>query len=147
VGAIGFLENLLDSLIQSCSFDKAFFFDVDSKLYVATDSNPVDMQTYELCSDMIDVVIDVSTIYGHRELKETEEFSYAEDSQSIIHLSNGNILYLREVFPNLALVCLMREESFAKSGIVEYNVMMFKKAVGASMTEKNDVARIGTPDL
>ena len=27
-------------------------------------SNPVDMQTYELCSDMIDVVIDVSCIYG-----------------------------------------------------------------------------------
>ncbi len=36
-----------------------------SKIYVATDSNPVDMQTYELCSDMIDVVIDVSCIYGY----------------------------------------------------------------------------------
>lgn len=35
-----------------------------SKLYVATDSNPVDMQSYELCSDMIDVAIDVSCIYG-----------------------------------------------------------------------------------
>jgi Ras-related GTP-binding protein C/D len=44
--------------------EKAFLFDVVSKIYVATDSNPVDMQTYELCSDMIDVVIDVSCIYG-----------------------------------------------------------------------------------
>ena len=35
-----------------------------SKISVATDSNPVDMQSYELCSDMIDVVIDVSCIYG-----------------------------------------------------------------------------------
>lgn len=35
-----------------------------SKIYIATDSNPVDMQSYELCSDMIDVVIDVSCIYG-----------------------------------------------------------------------------------
>ncbi len=35
-----------------------------SKIYVATDSSPVDMQSYELCSDMIDVVLDVSCIYG-----------------------------------------------------------------------------------
>ncbi len=38
-----------------------------SKIYVATDSSPVDMQTYELCSDMIDVVIDISCIYGMAE--------------------------------------------------------------------------------
>ena len=28
-------------------------------------SSPVDMQSYELCCDMIDVVIDVSCIYGY----------------------------------------------------------------------------------
>ena len=28
-------------------------------------SAPVDMQSYELCCDMIDVVIDVSCIYGY----------------------------------------------------------------------------------
>ena len=58
------LEKLLDGLISSCAMEKAFLFDVASKMYVATDSNPVDMQTYELCSDMIDVVIDISCIYG-----------------------------------------------------------------------------------
>ena len=44
--------------------EKAFLFDVVSKIYIATDSSPVDMQSYELCCDMIDVVIDVSCIYG-----------------------------------------------------------------------------------
>lgn len=39
-------------------------FDVKTKIYVATDSSPVDMQSYELCCDMIDVVIDLSSIYG-----------------------------------------------------------------------------------
>jgi hypothetical protein len=33
------------------------------RLHLA-DSSPVDNTTYELCSDMIDVVIDVSSIYG-----------------------------------------------------------------------------------
>ncbi len=45
--------------------EKSFLIDVVSKVYIATDSSPVDMQTYELCSDMIDVVIDVSCIYGY----------------------------------------------------------------------------------
>ena len=55
----------LSPIMQSCGIEKAFLFDVVSKIYVCTDSSPVDMQTYELCSDMIDVVIDVSYIYGY----------------------------------------------------------------------------------
>lgn len=76
------LENLLNILIsvsfislfftslsssaspQNSGIEKAFLFDVVSKIYIATDSSPVDMQSYELCCDMIDVVIDVSCIYG-----------------------------------------------------------------------------------
>lgn len=52
------------ALAQSCGVEKAFLFDVVSKIYIATDSTPVVSQSYELCSDMIDVVIDVSCIYG-----------------------------------------------------------------------------------
>lgn len=61
---LGLFEGLLNGLIGSCGMEKAFLFDVISKVYVATDSNPTDMQIYELCSDMIDVVIDVSCIFG-----------------------------------------------------------------------------------
>lgn len=51
-------------VLQHSGIEKAFLFDVVSKIYIATDSSPVDMQSYELCCDMIDVVIDVSCIYG-----------------------------------------------------------------------------------
>ena len=60
-----YLDIYLLFIYQSCGMDKSFLFDVVSKIYVATDTNPVNMQTYELCSDMIDVVIDVSCIYGY----------------------------------------------------------------------------------
>lgn len=60
------LENLLNVLVSTCSMEKAYLFDVASKLYISTDSSPVDMQSVELCSDMIDVVLDVSGIYGLR---------------------------------------------------------------------------------
>ena len=52
-----------DAVQRSC-IDKAFLFDVATKIYVATDSSPVDMQHYELCCDMIDAVLDVSAIYS-----------------------------------------------------------------------------------
>jgi Ras-related GTP-binding protein C/D len=58
------LENLLNVLVSTCSMEKAYLFDIVSKLYISTDSSPVDMQSVELCSDMIDVVLDVSGIYG-----------------------------------------------------------------------------------
>jgi len=121
------LENLLDVFISRSRIEKAFLVDVVSKIYVATDNTPVDMQTYELCSDMIDVVIDVSCIYG---LKEEEEgLGYDQESHSVIKLNNGMVLYLREVNKYLALVCLLRESNFDKHGLIDYNFLCFKKAI------------------
>jgi len=59
-----FFYRLFGCFPQHSGIEKAFLFDVVSKIYIATDSSPVDMQSYELCCDMIDVVIDVSCIYG-----------------------------------------------------------------------------------
>ncbi|KAI8076750.1 GTP-binding protein GTR2 [Halteromyces radiatus] len=58
------LENLLNVLCSNSGIDKAYLFDTLTKIYIATDSSPVDMQSYELCSDMIDVAIDIECIYG-----------------------------------------------------------------------------------
>jgi len=121
------LENLLDVLVQNCRIDKAFLIDVVSKIYIATDSSPVDMQTYELCSEMIDVVIDVSCIYGMKE--DAEGLAYDSESQSVIKLNNGMVLYLREVNRYLAIVCLLRADNFDKHGLIDYNLSCFKKAI------------------
>ena len=120
------LENLLDILLSNCGMEKAFVIDIMSKIYVATDSAPVDMQVYELCSDMIDVVLDLTCIYG--------EGGYVEDeqSQSVIKLKKPNttmVLVLHQINADLALVCLMRESSFKKAGLITYNFRHFKKAI------------------
>jgi Ras-related GTP-binding protein C/D len=44
--------------------EKAFLFEVVSKLYIATDSAPVDIANFAICSEMIDVFIDISYIYS-----------------------------------------------------------------------------------
>ena len=194
------LENLLNTLVRSCAMEKAYLFDVASKLYISTDSSPVDMQTVELCSDMIDVVLDVSGIYGthhssannissvnglwnkeedtpkqniissedstiptsviadittgsteyegdklvsipnkNTTTKETddeegeadliESSAFDDQSSSVIRLSNGMVLYLREVDSMLALVCLIRSENFRKKSLINYNIGCLKKSL------------------
>lgn len=90
-------------------------FKITGKIYIATDSSPVDMQSYELCCDMIDVVIDVSCIYG---LMSGDDLAPAFDrhSQASIKLNNGTVLHLREVNRFLALVCILRDDAMEKQG-------------------------------
>ncbi|KAL6079372.1 ras-related GTP-binding protein C isoform X2 [Balamuthia mandrillaris] len=132
------LENLLDILNNNCRLEKSFLIDVVSKIYVATDSASVDMQTYELCSDMIDVVIDVSCIYGMKD--ETEGLAYDEKSQSIIKLNNGMVLYLREVNKYLALVCLLRKEHFDKHGLLNYNFQCLKNSLAEVFAKGSNIS-------
>uniref|UniRef100_A0A7S2LDY7 Ras-related GTP-binding protein n=1 Tax=Skeletonema marinoi TaxID=267567 RepID=A0A7S2LDY7_9STRA len=214
------LEHLLNVLVSTCSMEKAYLFDVASKLYISTDSSPVDMQSVELCSDMIDVVLDVSGIYGmgagsgaknakkqvqvpslengdeigeegfaeplsevgmlgnelngndgaddlespssldgagEDELlgkligqsapsEEVEDegvtdadagSAYDSESSSTIHLSNGMVLYLKEVDTMLALVCLTRTENFKKKSLINYNIGCLKKALRALPQSQN----------
>uniref|UniRef100_A0A0A9ZEL5 Ras-related GTP-binding protein C n=1 Tax=Lygus hesperus TaxID=30085 RepID=A0A0A9ZEL5_LYGHE len=120
------LENLLNIIISNSGIEKAFLFDVISKIYVATDCSPVDMQSYELCCDMIDVVIDIASIYGS---EESESGAFDENTSSLIKLNNGTVLYLREVNKFLALVCILREDNFDKQGVIDYNFLCFRSAI------------------
>ncbi|GBL93485.1 Ras-related GTP-binding protein C [Araneus ventricosus] len=120
------LENLLNIFITNSAIEKAFLFDVISKIYIATDSTPVDMQSYELCCDMIDVVIDISCIYG---LKEDEGSAFNSKSSNIIKLNNSTVLYLREVNRFLALVCILREDNFNRQALIDYNFHCFRQAI------------------
>ena len=109
--------------------------DVVTKLYVATDSNPVDVHTYELCSDLVDVVVDVSYIYGVGNSADAQHGPYDNNSSSVIRLNSGTVLYLRAVSSYLALVCILREEYFQKRAIVDFNIDCFRSSVDKIFTE------------
>lgn len=120
------LENLLNIFIANSGVEKAFLFDVASKIYIATDSSQVDMQSLELACDMIDVVIDVSCIYG---LKGECDNGFDGESTSQIRLDNSTLLYLRQVNQFLALVCIIREDNFRKQGLIDYNFSCFRRRI------------------
>lgn len=132
------LESLLDIFNQGSNVEKSFLFDVASKIYIATDSSPVDMATYELCCDMIDVTIDISSIYGHRnELQQQQQqnsnnlrpVGFDQDSSAVITLRTRQVIFLRQINMYLALVCVIKEENFERQGLIDFNFNVFKQGV------------------
>lgn len=49
---------------QNSNFDKAYMFDLASKLYFATDSTPGDAALHELCTEYTDLHWEMDQIYG-----------------------------------------------------------------------------------
>ncbi|CCE41691.1 uncharacterized protein CPAR2_802410 [Candida parapsilosis] len=135
------LEHMLDNLVQHSSIDKVFLFDVNSKIYVATDSSPVDIQTYEVCAEFIDITIDLDDLYIENDQNNNKNgvkgANGIKELRSVSHLSNGSTLYLKQMIRGLALVALIRNENFNGASadseksltIIEYNVDLFKQAL------------------
>ena len=94
------LENLLNALCSNSAIEKAYLFDSTSKVYIATDSSPVDVQSYELCSDMMDVMMDMTSIYGNNlYTSNNSNNSNQVDDSCVIKMSNGLCLYYRKLTP------------------------------------------------
>lgn len=129
-------EKVPDSRYDSCMIDKSYLLDVFTKLYIATDSNPVDSHTYELCADLVELVIDVSCIYGLSE-EDGAAIPYDQESSSAIRLNSGVVLYLREVSKYVALICVIREENFAKRSVLDFNINCFRKSLDQVLRENS----------
>jgi len=133
------LEALLDSLCRTCQIEKAYLFDILTKIYIATDTSPSDLGSYEICSDYIDVVIDISEIYGwdrseleNPDPEDLEEEAGNQDAESLIVMnkSHGTYLYLREINKYLALICIIGEDHPAdRKSMIDYNVGVFQDAL------------------
>ena len=122
---------MMDTLCARSKIQKAFLFDVISKIYIASDSSPVNMKHYEICSELIDVLIDVTCIYGYDEENGSK---FDKKSSSIIRLAHENnqeniVLYLREVDTCLALVCLINQTEIHKQHLINYNIDRFKEGL------------------
>ena len=129
-------SKLLDNLTQFCKFEKSYLFDVSNKIYIAIDNSPIDEQLYETFTDMIDVVIDMSGIYGESNDETTQENFFDDNSYSLINIKNLNRgedskshLYLRFIDTNLALICIINESNFQRVHLIDFNIKLFREAV------------------
>jgi Ras-related GTP-binding protein C/D len=106
-------------------------FEVYSKLCIATDELPYEAKNFAICSEMIDVFIDISCIYGH-----IQESGPADYSESMIKLTNGTILLLKEVEKFLVIIMMLREENYDRPHLLNFNVDIFRKGKNCQLTLK-----------
>ena len=104
-----FIENLLDNFIMNChnSIEKIFLFDINSKIYISTDSSPVNILSYEVCSEFIDVTLDLRDLYEDENPRKYKSKSLKAYSR----LNNDFTIYMNEVFKNLCAVILVNNSN------------------------------------
>ncbi|CAD6500807.1 BgTH12-06513 [Blumeria graminis f. sp. triticale] len=130
------LEALLNNLCCSSGFEKCYLFDVLSKIYVATDSSPIDMPSYEICSDFIDVIVDLAEIYGWQRPQDyinklegppwnkplKDQVACPEVEACCVINDGKRPIVLREVNKYLALVAVAREGAYSKMPSITENI-------------------------
>lgn len=148
------LESLLNSLCSNCRIQKAYLFDIPSKIYIASDTSPQDTNSYEACSDLIDVVVDVGELYGrdrsqdpdHEPEERTDFGNEGTEAQVTMERKGHNYLYLKEMNQYvqllfveystlmksryLALICIMGDDNpMERKALVDYNIGKFQDAL------------------
>jgi len=91
------LTRLLDNFCQEHSIQKAYLFDILSKVYIASDSSSPDPDAYDLCNDSIDVVDDIAFIYNPHKIEPTIADINLDSNRKITFVSISN---------GLALLCV-----------------------------------------
>lgn len=95
-------EALLDTVKATCRFEKVFLIDVMSKVYIATDTSPANMPAYELCSDYINAIMDLSDMYVYDRPQKQAPDARTKDiatqtAESLVCCVRNHTLYLREI--------------------------------------------------
>jgi Ras-related GTP-binding protein C/D len=122
--ANGKIEQMMDLILTTCRLEKAVLFDIVSKIALATDSGrQSDPSTVALMRDMLDVVLDLYRIY-HTDL-DTEN----EPTSCHIRLSNQEVLYMKMIGKNLALVSIIKADNFDKTFLLNHNLNAFSGAL------------------
>lgn len=124
------IEALVNSLCANCRMEKAYLFDTRFKFYVASDTHPADLGSYETCSEYLDVVRDVRALYGWREYDENAEERYEDfhmESLIVMEKRGSRYMYMKGMNRFVTLVCIMGEDTPTDvQTFVEHNVSVFQ---------------------
>ncbi|KAK5163460.1 GTP-binding protein gtr2 [Saxophila tyrrhenica] len=128
--ALPSMETLLTKLCSTCRIQKAYLFDTLSKIYIATDTSPTFLKDYEVCSDYVDVIVDIKQLYGWRDEGKQGDQNSIEESMVSFDKSGDTYIYTREISNNLSLICLMGQGSGPNMRpVLDYNVEILNGAL------------------
>ncbi|KAK2749994.1 hypothetical protein FQN55_002712 [Onygenales sp. PD_40] len=124
------LENLINILANNSGMEKTYLFDVLSKIYIASDTRPVDMACYEMCSDYIDVIVDVSELYSWDHPQRKPKGPQIPEAESHVILHDRSMIHLMEMNKYLCLVSVIKNaDAKDKKGLIDMNCRTFQDAL------------------
>ncbi|EEQ27129.1 GTP-binding protein GTR2 [Microsporum canis CBS 113480] len=124
------LENLINILSNNSGMEKTYLFDVLSKIYIASDTRPVDMACYEMCSDYIDVIVDISELYSWDHPDRKPKGPQVSEAESHVILHDKCMIHLMEMNKYLCLVSVIKNpDAKEKKGLIDMNCRTFQDAL------------------
>ncbi|KAH0481877.1 MAG: hypothetical protein KVP17_003756 [Porospora cf. gigantea B] len=124
------LEELLSTLVHCSGLETGFLIDLRTRL---TMGGVCTRQQYSLASETLGLAIEMSDIYRPKDLP------VDQPTRCFVQLTSGECVYLREVAPCLAVVCVVREENFDRQHLVrpleavdmqiDFNVQVFQRSL------------------
>jgi len=124
-----FLEDCLNLFCANSQISKAFLFDLSSRIYVATDSAPVDRFTHTLAWDYLTLLRQFEPLYKTPSANPPKETLTAWTTGSI-RLNPHTTLAFWQITNALGVVAMLPSETFHhRRGLVEYNLVFFRDGV------------------
>ncbi|PVV00314.1 hypothetical protein BB560_005312 [Smittium megazygosporum] len=131
------LENILTSLCYKSNLDKAYLFDIENKLFIATDSFPYASQYHQFCFDTVDLVEDLTSLSFQLNKNQTTDSKLL----SLIQL-DANFFIMTYQVSKLMLVCIVRDSVSRNISLLEFNAKKvstsIKKVLEQSWTSSED---------
>jgi len=133
---MSYLEDLLNIFCANSQLAKTFLFDINTRLYIATDASPVDKLHYSLCCDYLQVVRELAPIYSVQGSQGSQCVSGA------VQLSPDTTLAFWQVTRDLAVLAILQTSVFqTRRGLMEYNMVFLRDGVREILHLQNDVRR------
>jgi len=118
---------LLNHFANSCKIEKVYLFDLITKLYIAhNDEKLSDQYKYDICSDILDIFIDISYLYDKDRHQDDSE---SKTTVKLMYEEETEIVALRVMEKYLALVFIIKEGNYDRPYLIEENVTVFRKGL------------------
>ncbi|KAJ1740697.1 GTP-binding protein gtr2 [Coemansia sp. RSA 989] len=121
------LETILNSFCSKSSLDKVFLFDMNTKMYLATDSSPTYSLQYMFACQTIDVMEELTAICPGL-------IPAADDEDSLLQrinvgLDGNDEMFIYQVDGYLTLLCIGPPEIIRQTSLLEFNGSKVAKAI------------------
>ncbi|KAJ2862740.1 hypothetical protein GGH94_004074 [Coemansia aciculifera] len=120
------LETILNSFCSKSSLDKVFLIDMNTKVYLATDSTPTDSLLYMFTCHTLEAIEEIMTMCnGYAPMGEEETGL----QKTVVAMEGNTKIYIYQVNSYLALLCLVSLHIPRHDSLLEFNGSKIAKAV------------------